>query len=380
MVQTGKTALLISCSDHYHHRLRVVDLCLQQRGYQTTYITSDFDHIRKQPFTCEVPGCVQLRTKPYKKNLSVARILSHRRFARDTFRYIEKENLQPDVIVALLPPNFVGHYAAEYKKKHPQVKLIFDIFDMWPETFPGGLVKKLLAPAFGVWAYVRNHSLPKADFVMTECELFRRLLKLTEERSKIVPLCSKALDISPEDIVLSDKQLDLCYLGSINNVVSIPDICDLIGRLTPKKPVTLHIIGTGEQEQALIDGAKAAGANVQFYGPIFETKRKLEIMNRCHFGLNLMRTSVCIGLTMKSVDYFRHDLPIINNVPADTERLVKENGIGVAFDDRCAETLCSLTVDQCLEMRQKVRQTFARYFDRKVVMQQIDGILDQMDL
>lgn len=35
-----------------------------------------------------------------------------------------------------------------------------------------------------------------------------------------------------------------------------------------------------------------------------------------------MKPDVCVGLTMKSVDYFRHDLPILNNIPADTAELV----------------------------------------------------------
>ncbi len=378
MSQMRKTALLISCSDHYGHRLRVTDECLQKRGYQTTYLTSDFDHMQKEPFTCEVEGCIQIPTKPYTKNLSVARILSHRRFARDVFRYIEKMEVQPDVIVALLPPNFVGHYAAKYKKKHPNVTLIFDIFDMWPETFPGSFIKKLLSPAFWVWAQVRDHSLPKADFVMTECEMFRQLLRLPAKKSQTVYLCGSELDNPRENISLAEDRLHLCYLGSINNVIGIPDICQLISQLTPHKPVTLHIIGTGEQEQVLIDGARAAGAQVEFYGPVYGYERKLEIMNRCHFGLNLMKSSVCIGLTMKSVDYFRHNLPIINNIPADTKLLLEDQRVGLEWNDQCAEQILAMQTEDFLQMREDLRKVFARCFDKTVIGQQIDVIFDQL--
>ena len=52
-------------------------------------------------------------------------------------------------------------------------------------------------------------------------------------------------------------------------------------------------------------------------------------MSRCHFGFNLMKPDVRVGLTMKSVDYFRHDLPILNNIPADTAELVDREQVGV---------------------------------------------------
>lgn len=370
-----KTAYLISCSDHYGHRLHAIDAYLRSRGYVTTYITSDFDHTSKQVFRCEIPGCVQLHARPYQKNLSLDRILSHRAFARDVFRYLEKLPRQPDVVVALLPPNFLAHYAAKYRKKHPEVKLIFDIFDMWPETFPFGKLKKLLAPVFGVWAWIRNHNLSAADFVTTECGLFRDMLGLSGENSCAVYLCAEPLKISAVPVTLREDALDLCYLGAINNVISIPDICVLIENLTKHKPVTLHIIGKGERQQELIDGAKAAGAEVVFYGAVYEDEKKQEIMSRCHFGLNIMKSSVCVGLTMKSVDYFRFGLPIINNIPADTGELVAREGIGVQLEEQTADRILAMDTDACMRMRQRVRTVFERRFTKQMVLEQYGEIL-----
>jgi hypothetical protein len=42
-----------------------------------------------------------------------------------------------------------------------------------------------------------------------------------------------------------------------------------------------------------------------------------------------MKDSVCVGLTMKSIDYFQHGLPIINNIPADTTEIVEKYGVGL---------------------------------------------------
>lgn len=377
-MSNNKTACVISCSDHYAHRLHVAADYLRLKGYEVTYITSDFDHTSKENFVCTVPGCVQLYARPYRKNLSLDRILSHRGFARDVFRYLEKQEKQPDVIVAQLPPNFLARYGAKYKKKHPGVYLIFDIFDMWPETFPFGRAKKLLAPVFGVWAWIRDHNLSAADFVTTECEMFRKRLKLPEETSKAIYLCAEGLSIPDRAPQLRRDRLELCYLGAINNVIDIPAICALLGELAAERPVTLHIIGKGERQQELIDGAKEVGAEVCFYGAVYDEAKKQEIISRCHFGLNIMKSSVCVGLTMKSVDYFRFGLPIINNIPADTRELVERRGIGIQCGPDCVRQVLDTSIEENLLMRENVKNVFATTFEKSVVRGQYNQLFDEV--
>ena len=374
-----KTAYLISCSDHYGHRLHVTDACLKQMGYETVYITSDFDHNTKTKYNCEVSGCLQLHAKEYKKNLSLSRILSHRGFAKAVFKHIEAQPVQPDIIVSLLPPNFLAYYGARYKKKYKDVKLVFDIFDLWPETFPSSSLKKLLAPVFKVWSNIRDKNLYAADFIFTECEMFRKMLNLDDKKSKTAYLCADPLCFQ-SDAKFSDEQIDLCYLGAINNIISIPDICALIKELSKKKKTVLHIIGAGEREEEFVESEKEAGAEVIFYGAVYDEEKKHEIISRCHFGLNIMKSSVCVGLTMKSVDYFRHSLPIINNIPADTKELVDKNGIGIQLDENCAEKLLALSIEDCLKMRENVKSTFDTAFKKDVVLSEISSVFDELDL
>lgn len=372
-----KTAFLISCSDHYKHRMFAIDTALQAKGYTTTYITSDFDHSSKSVFQCSVPGSVQIHAKPYGKNLSVDRILSHYLFARDVFRYLDRLPQQPDMVVALVPPNFLAFFGKKYKRKHPDVTLVFDIFDMWPETFPSNRAKKLLAPAFGVWAWIRDSSLKAADYVTTECEMFRRLLGLSDSASETVYLCAEPV---AEQIAasLSQDALNLCYLGAINNVIDIDAICMLIGQLAKCKPVKLHIIGMGERHQEFVEKAQAAGAQTVFYGAVYEDAKKQEIMSQCHFGLNIMKPSVCVGLTMKSVDYFRNGLPIINSIPGDTRALVESERVGIQLDEECAEKILGCSTEDCMQMRENVRQMFSAKFSKEVVIEQYHMLLQKL--
>lgn len=371
-----KTAYIVSCSDHYGFRLHIVDRYFKERGYNVIYLTSDFDHDTKKEFVCDVPGSVQLHARAYKKNLSVRRILSHRGFAKAVYKYLCGLENKPNVVFMHIPPNFLAHYGAKYKKKNPDVKLIFDIFDLWPETFPSNKLKKLLAPAFGVWANLRDKNFRYADFITAECDLFREKLGLDDAVSGTVYLCGKELSVPLVAPVLEEERLELCYLGSINNIISISDICRLLKELALHKPIVLHIIGKGESEEEFVNGAKATGAEVIFHGPVYDDGEKQEILKRCRFGLNIMKKSVCIGLTMKSVEYFRYGLPIVNNIPADTERLVESYGVGIPLDEKCVEKMLSLGVEECLEMRDNVRRTYGEFFTEDKICEKFGTFLD----
>ena len=59
-------------------------------------------------------------------------------------------------------------------------------------------------------------------------------------------------------------------------------------------------------------------------GLIFDEKVKNEVLSKCHFGLNMYNEHVIVGLTMKSIDYFRVGLPTLNMNIHDTGILVKK--------------------------------------------------------
>lgn len=357
-----KRAIVISCSDHYEHRMKYWDASLRGLGFETTYVTTDFLHVEKKTYVCPVEGCVQLHVMPYRKNLSVQRILSHRMFAKKVYRYLEE--VRPQVVVSLLPPNFLVKYLAKYKKRHPEVKLILDIFDLWPETFPSSKAKKLLAPVFRVWANLRDKHLGAADYVTAECDMFRKRLGLSDARSETVYFSLEPYCGPREEAALPTDRADIAYLGSINNIIDIPRIVSFLSELNGRIPTALHVIGGGEKCEEFCDSVRAAGVEVDYCGKVFDETEKHRILSRCHFGLNVMKDSVCVGLTMKSVDYFRHGLPIVNTIPADTQAFVEERGIGVNMTDvpKAAESVADLIRGDVSPLRNAACESFDTLF------------------
>ncbi|WP_163144059.1 glycosyltransferase [Bacillus sp. 22-7] len=357
-------AVLISCFNYYDNRLKYVEQFLRNIGYDVIYITSDFNHIDKVRYSINRPNTIQVQVKTYYKNLSAQRLLSHYFFAKDAFKEVKKIN--PDLLYVMLPPNFLARYATKYKREN-KVKLVYDIYDLWPETFPSITSKKMLAAPFKYWRRLRDDNLNVADVIFTECGLYQEKLNpILEKMNTDILYLAKEKSKLGSDPQINASTVNVCYLGSINSIIDIPSIVQLLEAINKLKPVTLHIIGDGEKREQFIEDIKKVGVNVKYYGKIYEDEKKKEIFDKCSFGINMMRSTVCVGLTMKSIDYFQAGLPILNNIQADTSKLVEKYNIGfnVTSDnlEYVSRKVASVEITELRAMRENTAKVFNSLF------------------
>jgi glycosyltransferase involved in cell wall biosynthesis len=368
--------VILNCFETNENRVQGVYDYFINKDNEVIVIQSDFKHIMKFCRKDEIENHIFIRTKPYYKNLSVERLMSHYRFSKDAMSVVKQEN--PDILYVIFPPNSLVKFAAKYKKTIPQVKLIFDIMDLWPETLPIGKAKRF--PPFTFWRSMRNKNLKYADFVITECDLFRTVLDhaVSDVKTKTIYLSKKTVDVvkNPQ---LSEVEIHLAYLGSINNIIDITMIREIIKVINGFRPVTLHIIGDGEKKEELINAAESVGATVKYYGKIYDSQEKQAIFDKCHFGLNIMKESVCVGLTMKSIDYFQHGLPILNNIKSDTAEIVERHKIGFNLTNNLFfETIVSIVNLQnyeILEMKERTYLVFSLLFSTLAFEQNFNNVM-----
>jgi glycosyltransferase involved in cell wall biosynthesis len=318
---------IVNCFDTFLDRENTLIRYFQGHGDQVTAFLSDFRHVEKAYRTQPPEGCTCVHAPSYAKNLSLRRMWSHHQYAEAIRKRLEGERW--DLIWAILPPNSVAQQCAAYRRNHPEVKLVFDINDLWPESFPLGGVKDL--PPFHWWASLRDHALPSADAIVTECDLFAQRLHLAGKPNVSTLYYCKPMEpeSTASELHLPKDQISLCYLGSVNHIIDIDAIAAIIRTLSAHQPVTLHIVGTGERLENLQSAATAAGAQVIYHGSVYDSAEKQAIFDQCHFGLNAMRSTVCVGLTMKSIDYLCGGLPLINTIPGDTWDLIEQCGFGL---------------------------------------------------
>jgi len=361
--------LIVNCFDTYEHRANLLYDFFKKRGDEIKVYASNFSHFEKKTRDNPRLDFTYVRVSPYYKNISVSRLWSHYKFAKDVFRRVKDEKY--DLLWVFIPPNSLVKEAVKYKRKHPKAKLVFDVIDMWPETMPIEKIKKL--PIVQMWKRLRDCWIDKADFVVTECDLFQKELCSNVKKNKMETVyLSREISTFTVAPKLTDDAISLCYLGSINNIIDIPAIVNVIKILGKVKPIVLHVIGDGEKRDSLLSESIAAGAEVVFHGKIFNREEKQRIFDMCHYGLNIMKSSVYVGLTMKSIDYFEAGLPIINNIHGDTWDIVEKFRIGVNLDK--IEMVNQMSN---IEMRKATRAFFIDKFGLETFEKSIEYILNE---
>lgn len=318
---------IITAFDTNEPRAEMLQKVFLEAGHSVIVLVSDWKHLEKVKRVEEKKGFRFFHAIPYYKNISLTRIRSHISLSQKIFRYVDRHHEEIDLLWVIFPPNIFVRDAAKIKEKYPNIRLVLDANDYWPETMPVEKIKNLWPLTY--WRNLRNNHISTADQLVTECRLFednlKPLLKDTPSRTIYLarntekPVLPKAL---PEDTI------NLCYLGAINNIIDIPKIQEVIENISRYRPVTLHIIGSGENLDQLVDSAKTGGAAVLYHGLIYDHEEKKQILDQCHYGLNIMKDSVVVGLTMKSLDYFAAGLPILNTIKADTWDFTEKEKIG----------------------------------------------------
>ena len=372
----NKRAVLISCFDWYDTRLKPIRDILIEMGYEVTVLTSDYDHIRKEPVIKKNDKCTYIHVKRYKKNISFNRLESHYKFSKAVFRKIL--TIQPDLLYALIPPNSVANICRQYKIRYPNVKLVFDIIDMWPESMPGEKLHRTLP--FLYWKNLRDKSLRHADHIFTECNLYRdRFNTDTKKISSTLYLFKNAntvigdISANTEVGMIYKQKLILCYLGSINSIIDINGICCVVGSLCKSYNVEVRVIGKGESKDKFLEMLNKTGAKIKYYGAIFDDYEKANILCECDYAFNMMIESVKVGLSIKSIDYLSYGIPLINNLKGDTWDIIEKEKIGINISqDTVISRLPSID-------RKRVLNVYNAYFSeeafRLVVKKELEKII-----
>ena len=78
----------------------------------------------------------------------------------------EINEYKPDLVYCIVPPNSLVKEIGRYKNKNKKVKIIYDIYDMWPESFPYKSKNAIVNLAFKKWASLRDKYINYADLLI----------------------------------------------------------------------------------------------------------------------------------------------------------------------------------------------------------------------
>ena len=402
---------IVTHSSTYDCRAEAAGEYFIHKGNTVKYIFSDFDHLRRArrgisgtAGKTDSGSAVYLPMRPYRKNLSARRLLSIRRFAGDVNKYLDGQlgTLQKtrgaawvaeNVLVWFLVPANSFVRAASVLKKRYGVRIVLDLIDLWPESIPRPELQKL--PPMRVWASLRDRYLDCADWIFTECSLYQKILDLPEKKTTVLPWFKDEPEgrektgssaTGSASVGRQDKQpLQIVYLGAVNHIIDIELITEFLRRVKEflgreNRELLLHLIGEGEHKQDFLRSLTEGEIPFRDHGAVYEEERKKSILQPCSFGLNFMKSSVRVGLTMKSIDYLSFGIPILNTIPEDTWELVDKEKIGVNVDRDHLETAVQVVAEisgdpeEWQAMHVRARETFEKNFTRQAFWQVLDRV------
>lgn len=378
-----RKAVLVSCFNYYDDRIKHIENYLIENNYDVMYIYSDFNHIKKskQENISSNKNHTKINVPTYTKNISLNRIYSHYVFSKKVYGKLNE--IDPDLIYCIVPPNFLSYFMSKFKKRENKTKLIFDIYDLWPETFPISKFKKIINIILKPWGLLRDLNIKSADLIITECNYYQELLNLDNKKQTNIEtlylMKSESADNTNKAIIKQkDNLLKIAYLGSINNIVDINKILLILKEINSKRPVELHLIGSGESKERLLKSLEINSINLIDYGNVYNFSDKQKILSQCDFGLNIMKESVAVGLTMKSIEYFQFGLPIINNIKGDTTNFVNKAKVGINVSDEniheIAMEIAKMNLNEIQNYSVNAKKLFLTTFSEKAFYDNLERI------
>lgn len=340
-----KKIIIISTfyKDTENSRGNLVYKYFKEANYITKVICSDFSHSKKiKEIYKESSDLIIIETKEYKKNISLKRIYSHIKFAFDSIKILKQEKC--DLVYVILPPNILGYLVSNYCKKN-KIKVIVDIIDLWPEALPiPKKIKILLDKTLNIfWKNLREKSIRKADYIITESNYFYEKMNLKRYlNSKVIFLKKVTKNKVDQRSEVNDDIIKIAYLGNIGKIYDFKSLIEICKKLTQQRKIILEIIGIGEEKDFLIQELEKNKIRYNFYGPIYDEEEKSKILGKCNFGFNGYKNITEVALSYKSIDYFSYGLPIINSAKGDTWKMIEKEKVGINYtivDDKLIEDI-----------------------------------------
>ena len=355
------------------HRFIQIAQTAKKKGHRVTHFTSTFRHTsKKQRFSEDVtievdPGyeIVYIRSKSYKKNISIQRLIAHKDFAQRLVHFLDARD-KPDLIFVSMPPLSSADGVVEWGKKY-NVPVITDIIDPWPDSFikdvpaflkPMG--RLVLAPFYRKlrfilensaavtsisngylqWAAKNSRNIPR-----TEC--FYPAFDLQSIQNSIQQ--HRAAETRDKDI------LRVIYVGSLGGSYDLPTIVKAAEVMQENHPGRTEFVvaGVGPQKD-LVEKYAQRLENLSYLGWISEEElmRQYAISD---LGLIQHKNNLTQTVTYKLFSYLSAGLPILNSLQSEMAEIIRENEVGLNNDNGDVSGLV-LNVERFLANRELLNQ------------------------
>ena len=338
----------LPCEGYRKQRYWLMAEAFVRAGHSVVLWTSDFSHGAKAPRKLLDPDLAQrcgftlrlIPTRPYAHNVGLARILSHRAYARTWFRLAieqsEQSNNSPSLIISSTPTLSAAATALKLGR-HFGAKVVIDVMDAWPETFvrlaPHGL-QWLAALLLSPLTRLSRRLYREADFVTGVCERYRSLtgrpdyylayhgVQITTPPANTTTPPTNTTN--PSSLKIGNCQstiepkIRLVYAGHVGKTY---DLKTVFRAIEENEDFTLDLAGrwTGP-----------VPARVTVHGYLGQDELQ-KLLASCDVGIIPMNPDSWVGVPYKFCDYAQAGLRIVSSLGGESAALLERYACGVSY-------------------------------------------------
>ncbi|RBP04723.1 glycosyltransferase family 4 protein [Rossellomorea aquimaris] len=336
-------------------RMGLLSKILVEEGHEVHWFSSSFHHYKKTQRSEKDEDIVLnkrlnihlLRSKGYKKNISVSRITHHKRIAKKFSNRSVNYNL-PDIIIATMAPLELSEAAVNFANKN-SIPVVIDIRDLWPEIY-GELVpewgKTLIQPYIKYSKRKLTATLSNSTSLIAVTQKFLKygqslINNEKSENDKVFytsypPMDStgeKTININWLDSKISRTDFIVTFMGNFGKQFVLDPIIETAEMLKEYKNIKFVLCGNGENlERIKIDARNLP--NVLLPGWI-EKREISSLLSLSSVGIAPYRNSINFthNIPNKFGEYLSFSLPILLGVNGSMAELANEYDCGMLYKD-----------------------------------------------
>jgi glycosyltransferase involved in cell wall biosynthesis len=395
-----------NCGDRLHRTGYLAHL-LNQNGHKVIWWTSAFDHFHKKHlFDCDttVEICQRLVIKllcggGYSSNLSLKRILDHRRIAK---KFCRESSLLPvpDLLLCGFPTIELSLASVKYGLKN-NVPVVLDMRDMWPDIFLDSVSNPMRnVAAVLAWPMFRDARAACANATaitgITEEFVEWGLKKAGRPKNildRFFPMGYVSKPPNLEKILEAEKFWDkqgimadgddfvVCFIGTLGRQFDMETVLSAAHILGESgKSFSFVICGRGDCSDYLCQMA-AHNPRVIFPGWVDAAQIHV-LMRRSKVGLDPMpdRFDFLGTINNKAIEYLSAGLPIISSPERGVlSDLLKRHQCGMSYPQRDTHTLADVLLNlyQDRETLQNMSKNASRLFKEMFTAETVYGEMMQ---
>ena len=314
-------------------------------NHEVIWFKSKFDHFTKTCRDLDEKELDGIRYKfinsiGYKKNLSIRRIFDHIILGFNLLYKLVTTKKKPDIIITAYPPIETSFFVYIYCKIK-KIRLICDVRDLWPYTFPHifkNKIYKFLCKIFILpWVFFSKILFKNTEIITISDGFSNWLQKYSKKNIKKFYLSYEKKKILKKinhfrDLKILDTDFIIIFVGNYSKIKFNFDLVFNSAEEIYGISSNIKFIFCGDLNNLEIKNFQKF-KNLSFFDWVDRDEMR-NLLNISKLGLAPYNNLWDFNLSIpnKISEYLCYEIPVISSLRGDTQQLINQYGCGINYE------------------------------------------------